>query len=351
MPLGGWVLGMPVFLDWRRAAAPDDLARQNAQALSTGALVVLPTEAGYVLAADPTKLANPARPSGLPDSVAVSRLDGFFEPSEFFARADLTPAERVLAGRVWPGPVGWVYDGSPFPAWVPGHLAAGTVLAAWHAPLALFELDGGRPVDPGTLGDAVTLVVADDPPRPGPITLIRASDTRWAVVRPGVMAEAAIREALARRIVFVCTGNTCRSPMAEGLFKRRLAERLGCQVEELPARGFVVSSAGLSACANDPATPESAEVLREMGLDLSAHRSRPCSADLIARADDVIAMTRSHLLTLVGRYPVLPGAMRLLCGPDGDLDDPIGGGPDVYRKCAQTVNQHVERLLTEMGLL
>src|SRR5262245_55911096 len=94
MPLGGWVLGMPVFLDWRRAAAPDDLARQTAQALSTGAFVVLPTEAGYVLAADPTKLANPARPSGLPDSVAVSRLDGFFEPSEFFARADLTPAER-----------------------------------------------------------------------------------------------------------------------------------------------------------------------------------------------------------------------------------------------------------------
>jgi protein-tyrosine phosphatase len=88
-----------------------------------------------------------------------------------------------------------------------------------------------------------------------------------------------------------------------------------------------------------------------MGVDLSAHRSRPCSADLIARADDVIAMTRSHLLSLVGNYPVLNGALRLLCGPDGDLDDPIGGGPDVYRKCARTIHQHVDRLLTEMGLL
>lgn len=342
---------MPVFLDWRRAAAPDDLARQTAQALATGALVALPTEAGYVLAADPTALTDPARPSGLPDGLAVSRLDGFFDPAEFFARADPTPAERVLAGRLWPGPVGWVEDGSPFPAWVPGHMAAASVLAARQAPLALFETADGRPLDPAALGDALAVVVADDPPRPGPVTLLRPNDARWTVIRPGVMTDAAIREALARRIVFVCTGNTCRSPMAEGLFKRRLADRLGCPVEELPARGFAVSSAGLSAGPGDPATPESADVLREMGVDLSAHRSRPCSADLIARADDVIAMTRSHLLSLVSKYPVLNGALRLLCGPDGDLDDPIGGGPDVYRKCARTIHQHVDRLLTEMGLL
>jgi L-threonylcarbamoyladenylate synthase len=342
---------MPVFLDWRRAAAPDDLARQTAQALATGALVAVPTEAGYVLAADPAALSNPARPSGLPDALSVSRLDGFFDPAQFFARTEPTPAERVLAGRLWPGPVGWVDDGSPFPAWVPAHMAAASVLAARQAPLALFEMDDGRPVDLAALGDALAVVVTDDPPRPGPVTLIRPNDNRWAVVRRGVMTEAAIREALTRRIVFVCTGNTCRSPMAEGLFKRRLADRLGCAIDELPARGFVVSSAGLSAGPGDPAAPESADVLRAMGVDLSGHRSRPCSADLIARADDVIAMTRSHLLSLVGNYPVLNGALRLLCGPDGDLDDPIGGGPDVYRKCARTIHQHVDRLLTEMGLL
>jgi protein-tyrosine phosphatase len=341
---------MPVFLDWRQAAAPDDVARQTAQALATGALVALPTEAGYVLAADPDKLADPARPGGLPDALAVSRLDGFFDPAEFFARVGPTTAERALAARLWPGPVGWVSADAPFPAWVPAHLAAGSVLAVRQAPLAVFEMDGGRPVDPAALGDAVALVVTDGPARPGPVTLVRPNDARWELVRPGVMAEAAVREALARRVVFVCTGNTCRSPMAEGLFKRRLADRLGCAVGELPARGFVVQSAGLSAYPDDPATPESADVLRGLGVDLSGHRSRPCSADLVARADDVIAMTRGHLLTLVSKYPVLTGALRLLCGPDGDLDDPIGGGPDVYQKCARTVHQHVDRLLTEMGL-
>jgi len=309
---------MPAILDWRQAAAPDDLARQLSQALAGGAVVALPSEAGTVLAAAPEHLADPDRPPGLPEALTTRRLDAYFDPAEFFARTAPTPAERVLAAR--------------------------------QAPLAVFELADGRPVDPSAFGSAVAQVVTDGPPRPGPITLIRPNDTRWAVERPGVMTEAAIRHALARRIVFVCTGNTCRSPMAEGLFKRRLADRLGCPVDELPDRGFLVTSAGLMAGSGDAATAESAAVLREVGVDLSAHRSRPAAADLIARADDVVVMTRGHLATVANRYPVLGGALRMLCGPDGDLDDPIGGGPDVYKACATTIRQHVDRLITEMGL-
>lgn len=341
---------MPAILDWRQAAAPDDLARQLSQALAGGAVVALPSEVGTVLAAAPASLADANRPPGLPDALTTRRLDAYFDPAEFFARNAPTPAERILAARLWPGPVGWVDDDSPFPVWVPSHLALASVLAARHAPLAVFELDGGRPVDPGALGNAIAQVVIDGPPRPGPVTLIRPNDTRWVVERPGVMSESAIRHALARRIVFLCTGNTCRSPMAEGLFKRRLADRLGCEVDELPDRGFAVTSAGLMAGSGDAATPESAAVLREFGVDLSAHRSRPAGADLIARADDVIVMTRSHLAMVASRYPVLGGALRLLCGPDGDLDDPIGGGPDVYKSCATTIRQHVDRLITELGL-
>ena len=342
---------MPAILDWRQAAAPDDLARQLTQALAAGAVVALPSEAGTVLAADPDRLADPARPAGLPDGLTARRLDAFFDPADFFARAAPTPAERVLAARLWPGPVGWVYDESPFPAWVPAHLAVASVLAARQAPLALFELAEGRPVDPAALREVVARVVTDGPPRPGPVTLIRPNDARWAVERPGVLTEPTIRHALARRIVFVCTGNTCRSPMAEGLFKRRLADRLGCGVDELPDRGFVIASAGIAAGSGDAAAPESAAAMREYGVDLTAHRSRPATADLIARADDVIVMTRSHLLTVAGKYPVLGGALRLLCGSAGDLDDPIGAGADVYRACATTIRHHVDRLITELGLL
>jgi protein-tyrosine phosphatase len=341
---------MPAILDWRQAAAPDDLARQLSQALAAGAVVALPSEVGTVLAAAPECLTDPHRPPGLPAALTTRRLDAFFDPDEFFARTAPTPAERALAARLWPGPVGWVDDESPFPAWVPKHLAVASVLAARHAPLAVFELADGHLVEPSVFGDAVAQIVTDGPPRPGPVTLIRPNDTRWVVERPGVMTEEVIRHALARQIVFVCSGNTCRSPMAEGLFKRRLADRIGYPVDELPDRGFVVTSAGLMAGSGDAATPESAEVLREFGVDLSTHRSRPAGADLIARADDVIVMTRSHLMTVASRYPVLGGALRLLCGPDGDLDDPIGGGPDVYKVCATTIRQHVDRLITELGL-
>jgi protein arginine phosphatase len=341
---------MPVILDWRQAAAPDDLARQTAQALADGAVVALPSEAGYVLAADTARLSDPTRPPGLPGDLTIERRDGFFDPTEFFAVSAPTAAERAIAIRLWPGPVGWVHDESPFPAWVPSHTALASVVAARRAPIALFELNGGRPVDPAQLGDAVAVVVTDGPPRPGPITLLRPNDTRWTIIRTGVMTEADVRAALARRIVFVCTGNTCRSPMAEAFFKRRLAGRLGCEVGELADRGFVVTSAGIAATSGDAATPESADAVRDYGIDLSDHRSRLASSDLIARADDIVVMTRSHLVSLVGKYPVLNGSLRLLCGTDGDLDDPIGGGADVYRACAATIRLHVDRLITEMGL-
>lgn len=341
---------MPLILDWRQAAAPDELARQAAKALADGALVVLPTEAGYVVIADPQKLADTSRPAGLPDGLTTFRLDGYFDPAGFLTRIAATPAERALAIRLWPGAIGWVHDDSPNPAWVPSHLAIASVLAAHSGPLAIFELNRGEPIDPAILGEAVAVLVTDGPARPGPLTLVRPNETRWTVERQGIVTEETIRQSLARKIVFVCTGNTCRSPMAEGLFKHRLAQRLGCAVTELAARGYAVSSAGVSAFNNDPATYESIDALRDFGVDLSVHRSSPASAELFARADDIIVMTRSHLLTLVSKYPVLSGAIRLLCGPDGDLDDPIGGGPDVYRKCAATIHHHVDRLIIEMGL-
>ncbi|HKB02114.1 MAG TPA: hypothetical protein VKD90_07840 [Gemmataceae bacterium] len=341
---------MPVILDWS-GHPPDDLVRQTTKAVDDGSLVVLPTEAGYVLAASPAALADPIRPPGLPDGLAVARLDGFFEPGDFFAGvAAATATERALVSRLWPGPVGIVHPDAPFPAWVPSHLVAAGILAARHGPLAMFELNGGQPFEPSVLGDAVAVVVSDGPARPGPVTLVRVNDTRWAIEQPGVLSGGALREALARQIVFVCTGNTCRSPMAEGLFKVRLADRLGCAVSDLPCKGYVVRSAGISVVPNAPATDQSVEALQEFGVDLSSHRSRHASAELIARADDVITMTRAHLLTLAGQYPVIGGSLRMFCGADGDLDDPIGGGPEVYRACAASVRQHVDRLITEMGL-
>ncbi len=329
---------MPVVHYWRQAAHPEDIARLAAGHLSNGRLVVLPTEVGPVLAATPG-VAVPAAASGAPRYLAFA--DAAAVAAHY---ADVTADEAAWGRRVWPGPVAWQRDDGPDRVWVPDHLLTAAVVAA-VGPLALYPVTGGP-----AWGDEVAAIVADEHPAAGAMTVVRLADREWAVLHAGSVSEEAIREKLARRIVFVCTGNTCRSPMAEALFKHELAARLGCRVAELPAKGFRVQSAGTGAGPGEPPSPEAVAVLLEWTVDHTAHRSTPAGADLIAAADDIVGMTRTHLLAVLSRYPVIRGALRLLGGAEGDLDDPIGGGPAVYRACAENIRRHVTRLLTEMGL-
>jgi protein-tyrosine phosphatase len=148
--------------------------------------------------------------------------------------------------------------------------------------------------------------------------------------------------------VFVCTGNTCRSPLAEALCKKLLADQLGCTVEQLPEREFVVHSAGLAAIMGGGAAAEAVEVGRELGVDLTGHRSQPLSPELAEQADYLVAMTAGHLWSMAYQYPDLAGRCRLL-NPDGDdLPDPIGCDQEVYRECARAISQHLQGLVAEI---
>ncbi|HET6576379.1 MAG TPA: hypothetical protein VFG68_22455, partial [Fimbriiglobus sp.] len=145
-------------------------------------------------------------------------------------------------------------------------------------------------------------------------------------------------------VLFVCTGNTCRSPLAEALCKRLLADRLGCDPAELEAHGYVVRSAGVAALPGDPAALPAVEAAWELGADLSAHQSRPVNPELLAASTHVVAVTRGHAEALAMRYPGVGPEPDLLGGPD-DLDDPIGGDLEQYRACAQMIRGHLERLV------
>jgi L-threonylcarbamoyladenylate synthase len=149
-------------------------------------------------------------------------------------------------------------------------------------------------------------------------------------------------------VVFVCTGNTCRSPLAEALFKKQLADRLGCVPDDLPAKGFFVLSAGLAAMMGGPAAEEAVTTARAFGADLSAHRSRPLTPELAAQADFLVAMTGGHLQALVEHFPCLGKVPRLLDPAGCDVADPIGQAGDVYEACGRQIWEHLRTLLAEV---
>ncbi len=161
-------------------------------------------------------------------------------------------------------------------------------------------------------------------------------------LRPGPSEARAVR----RSILFVCTGNTCRSPMAEVLCRKLLADRLGCSPNEVESRGFVVRSAGVAAFPGDDPSGPAVEVVQEFGADLGNHRSRPVHEEMLRDATDVLAMTRGHAAALMMRFPGVGPTPQLLCG-EFDLGDPIGGDVELYRDCAREIVRGLERFLPE----
>ncbi|MCA1807866.1 MAG: low molecular weight protein arginine phosphatase [Kiritimatiellia bacterium] len=135
-----------------------------------------------------------------------------------------------------------------------------------------------------------------------------------------------------RRLIFICTGNLCRSPMAEYLMRHHLRG----------VRGWSIASAGLFAAAGLPASAPAVEVLSEKGIDLTPHRSRLLTKDMVDSAALLVVMTRFHATELKARYPAAAGKVRMLSdfgdGATRDIPDPIGGSVEVYRTIRDEIN-------------
>ncbi|MFQ5650764.1 MAG: hypothetical protein ACE5IY_12545 [bacterium] len=149
-------------------------------------------------------------------------------------------------------------------------------------------------------------------------------------------------------ILFICSGNSCRSPMAEGLMKSKIPAELKDKV--------TVTSAGTLGIDGAPATRYAIEVAAELGADISEHRSQGMSEELARASDVIFALSVEHKDHLQKTYPEVSDNVFLLRAfrrapeekhPDS-IDDPIGRSLAVYRECCYLINAELDRILPRL---
>jgi len=328
--------------------------------LAGGELVALPTETVYGIAAradDPAALERLRVAKGRDPELHFTWHVPTRDAVEHFE--ELRPLARRLTERYWPGPLTLVLAGAPpglehvtRDGWtgvrLPAHRATQAFLEAVPFPVVMSSANrsGETPLSDAasvaeTFGEELALVVDGGPARLREASgVLRLGRGHFELLRAGLLPVEDLRRVAGLRIAFVCTGNTCRSPMAEGLARDLLAQRLG---GDPVGFGFEVTSMGVAAGPGSPAARHAVDVLAQRGIDLAEHYSRPATLENLRALDHVYCLTRGHLEALRSLVP--PGAARCfeLLDPKGeDVPDPIGGSRRDYEDCAASILRSIE---------
>ncbi len=368
-------------IDVRRAEDSRDVVHQAVQVLAEGRVAAVPTETVYGLAAsalDEAAVDRLIRIKGRKAGHALTLAVKSAEEARDYV-PDMSPLAQRLARRCWPGPVTLVFDDAHpeslvrrLPARVqravspkktlglrvPGHPVVLDVMDMLAGPLILTSANPGGAPEAVTaaevlrsLGRQIDLVLDDGPCRFGqPSSVVRVRQGGLEVLRAGVVPEKTLQRLASLMILMVCTGNTCRSPLAEVMARRVLARRLKCGVEELEDRGVIVVSAGVAAMPGGRASAHAVQTAAEMGLDLSGHETQPLSTSLVRQADVIYTMTRAHREAVLAQWPEAGERTCLLSAEGVDIADPVGGLLERYRECAEQISSALSERLRDLDV-
>lgn len=320
--------------------------RRIAEALNAGEVVLFPTDTVYGLLARadvPQAIDRIYELKGRDRSKPLVRLTHRLDPRDPVLMSLPPRALRVVAA-LWPGPLTVVGGGGSL-RWAEHH-GLNELLGQVEGEVVGTSANLSGDPDPLSFKDVHPSIRAGvgavfEGPCGGDraSTVVRFTAEGFTVLREGPIPLEALQYLWSTRIAFVCTGNTCRSPMAEALARHHLEKKLGTR--DLASRSILVESAGVSAADGSGPSRHAVAAMAERGLDVSSHASRNAVHLIHVPPDFLYGLSRSHVAHLREL-----GLRAELLSPGGDdVMDPIGGNLDTYRACRDEIEAYVEARL------